>query len=401
MMPIFTDQMSHSVRPTGQPRHRVSGNSGLRLLLLLLAVLTTAPATSFAQFQKAIRSQGATDRKPQVYCPTIDLNGEPALQRHPVQGESETLVPPLVPPASTPITSPDESTTSPPDAVTLSPLEQMRQERQRKMEDLLRRLQMYQQKVRTGPSAERSAMTDTAESSAATDSVPVPPESDVPVAQSPVESNDVSPSPDSGTGSAPDSGSSDPSPPVLTDAGTELPASEPSDSVKPPADPTTEANDPRKRFSELMDSLTRDSSTQQATEEPPPQTGPGYLAATTVLDSPVDRLRLADNLFATGEVQLALTMYEAVTTKGLTVDDRHWLTYQKACCHRRLGLYGEAESVYRQLAGNSDAGDVSVLSRWWLERLEDRKQLEAQAEQIRNVLSTYREAQASDTTTPQ
>ena len=96
-----------------------------------------------------------------------------------------------------------------------------------------------------------------------------------------------------------------------------------------------------------------------------------------VVDGPIDRLALADSLFATNEIEFALQMYEQVDRQQVTPDDQQWIDYQLAGCHRRLGNIAEAEQRYRRLAGMTDGGWYTSQSRWWLDAITARKALEA------------------------
>ena len=137
--------------------------------------------------------------------------------------------------------------------------------------------------------------------------------------------------------------------------------------------------------------------TAEEEEEPPPPP----ITATTVLNSPVDRLKLADNLFAAGEHALALQMYEAIDHSKISSSDRVWLSYQQASCNRRMGKIAEAESIYRQIAGESDAEWLAETSRWWLDRLSDRKELDDELRQIQDVLDTFEKAKMDANNTTQ
>ncbi|MCR9198424.1 MAG: hypothetical protein NXI04_07275 [Planctomycetaceae bacterium] len=366
------------------------------LLYILTAWMAVGVGVSSvtAQFQKSIRSRPPA-KKDTVYCPTIDFGSAPKTTEHPAHSEAEVIVPPLVPPETiAPRSSVDKRSTQRPP----SELDQLHQRKQRSMDEILRQIQAIREQIRTGRVPGNSADSLPSETMAnvrpdSGDAVPLPQPGPAETAlQIPDE-------PDSADQTTPiDVSADDPS------AATESPVTDPSamaaaDVAAPDAAAPTD--DAARRFSDLMNALTKDDVPQTDTSTAAPKQKPGYLSATTVLDSPVDRLKLADNLFATGEIQLALTMYEAVRTKDLSAEDRYWHTYQQASCHRRLGMYGEAESIYRQLAGNSDSGNVSVLSRWWLERLEERKELEAQAAQIRTLIETYKQTQSNESTSSQ
>ena len=96
----------------------------------------------------------------------------------------------------------------------------------------------------------------------------------------------------------------------------------------------------------------------------------------TVVDGPIDRLGLANNLFAVGEYPLALEMYQQTDVKSLTSHQHFWVEYQTANCLRRLGKGAEASIRYRRLAEQPEAGWLSQQASWWVETLEKIRILE-------------------------
>lgn len=124
------------------------------------------------------------------------------------------------------------------------------------------------------------------------------------------------------------------------------------------------------------------------------QITPEFLAekfGTAVVDGPVDRIGLANNLFAINENVIALEMYQQVETKNLTPGEKYWIMLQKASCLRRLDRIPEAKEAYRRLAGEKDAGFLAKTARWWLDRIEDRVQLTTQLNQYEAVLESLQE----------
>ena len=95
-----------------------------------------------------------------------------------------------------------------------------------------------------------------------------------------------------------------------------------------------------------------------------------------VVDGPIDRLGLANNLFAVGEYPLALEMYEQTTGLQLSAQQQFWVEYQLANCLRRLGNPAEASNRYRKLASQPEAGWLSQQAHWWVETLESIRILE-------------------------
>jgi hypothetical protein len=114
-------------------------------------------------------------------------------------------------------------------------------------------------------------------------------------------------------------------------------------------------------------------------------------SAEAVTGTRINRLALADSLFATGQSDLALQAYSSIELSKLAAVDRYWIEYQIANCHRRLGDRTEAEQRYRKLAGLVDGGWCAAHARWWLDALATRTTLERDLGQIRLSLQTIEE----------
>jgi hypothetical protein len=108
----------------------------------------------------------------------------------------------------------------------------------------------------------------------------------------------------------------------------------------------------------------------------------------SVVEGPVDRLGLADSLFATDEVALALEMYSQLDAETYPPDTTLWIAFQIASCHRRLGAAGEAEKRYRQILAKHQSGWIPDLCRWWLAATQDRSRLAANSEKLSQILKT-------------
>lgn len=100
-----------------------------------------------------------------------------------------------------------------------------------------------------------------------------------------------------------------------------------------------------------------------------------------VVHGTIDRLGLANNLYAVGEYELALDMYEKIDMTELTAQQQIWTDYQMANCLRRMGRNGDASNRYRRIAEQPEAGWLSEQSRWWVEVLEQIRQLQNSLEE--------------------
>ncbi len=107
-----------------------------------------------------------------------------------------------------------------------------------------------------------------------------------------------------------------------------------------------------------------------------------------VVDGPVDRLGLADSLFATGEIVQALELYTQLDRNTLTPEQIRWIDYQQATCYRRLGQPQEAEKRYRDLISRDRSDWIDGLCRWWLTEIDDRCRLEANSAKLQSILDT-------------
>lgn len=100
-----------------------------------------------------------------------------------------------------------------------------------------------------------------------------------------------------------------------------------------------------------------------------------------VVHGTIDRLGLANNLYAVGEYELALDMYEKIDMTELTAQQQIWSDYQMANCLRRMGRNGDASNRYRRIAEQPEAGWLSDQSRWWVDVLEQIRQLQNSLEE--------------------
>ncbi len=119
----------------------------------------------------------------------------------------------------------------------------------------------------------------------------------------------------------------------------------------------------------------------------------------TAIDAPVDRLALADNLYAAGETTTALKVYSEIDPGTLSEDDRHWYEMQLAGCHRRLGDIEEAAKHYRLLVTVEKPAWMADMSRWWLLVLDRRESMTRQSAQLGVIIQQLKE-QVHDETRP-
>ena len=92
-------------------------------------------------------------------------------------------------------------------------------------------------------------------------------------------------------------------------------------------------------------------------------------ASSKSLTGTVDRLGLANNLYAQGDIKTARSIYEELARLPHEEFDRVWVNYQLASCYRLTGSMDKARKYYRHVA--SFKGDSYWPSRaiWWLDYL--------------------------------
>jgi hypothetical protein len=114
-----------------------------------------------------------------------------------------------------------------------------------------------------------------------------------------------------------------------------------------------------------------------STLRPPPST------PSTVTDAPVDPLALAQSLFRAGDYTAALNVYRKLDKEDQKPEDRIAILYMMACCLRKLGKMDEASVLYREAANSPGNDFLMENAQWYLRTLKDRRELEAQLEELR------------------
>lgn len=111
----------------------------------------------------------------------------------------------------------------------------------------------------------------------------------------------------------------------------------------------------------------------------------------TLVDGPVDRVALADNLYAMGAFPLAMEMYSRVEMEQLPAPQQFWVQFQFASCHRQLGDLPAAKKQLRILAGQEEAGWLGQSARWWLDLIDDRLEMEKELAETQRQLNARME----------
>ena len=135
--------------------------------------------------------------------------------------------------------------------------------------------------------------------------------------------------------------------------------------------------------------------TSQPTESfqptlPPPTSG--FPSGKRVLTETVNPLELGNSLFMTGNFKSAIKNYEQVLNNSKDRSEQAWLRLMIACSQRLLGNLDQAESLFREVTNQRDAGQfASAHARWNLKLIEKRRAANAELEQLQNQLKQLTE----------
>ncbi|HVJ86114.1 MAG TPA: hypothetical protein VM452_10750 [Caulifigura sp.] len=89
----------------------------------------------------------------------------------------------------------------------------------------------------------------------------------------------------------------------------------------------------------------------------------------------IDRVHVADNLFAAGEYMLANEIYEQVDRRSISSDESGWVEFQLANSARRLGRMDDAKKRYRRVVADPTLGWLQDMAKWRLDAIDEREQL--------------------------
>lgn len=139
------------------------------------------------------------------------------------------------------------------------------------------------------------------------------------------------------------------------------------------------------------------SGTSQPTESfqpslPPPTSG--FPSGKPVLTEPVNPLELGNSLFMTGNFNSAIKSYQRVLDNSKDRSERAWLRLMIACSQRLLGDLDQAESLFREVTNQRDAGQfASAHARWNLKLIEKRRAANAELKQLQDQLNQLTETE--------
>jgi hypothetical protein len=107
--------------------------------------------------------------------------------------------------------------------------------------------------------------------------------------------------------------------------------------------------------------------------------------------SAIDRVYVADNLFAAAEYLLANDIYLQVDRRAISGDESGWVEFQLANCSRRLGRLDDAKKRYRRVVSDPTLGWLQDMAKWRLDAIDEREQLVKEHARLDAAIKQYTE----------
>ncbi|HVJ67421.1 MAG TPA: hypothetical protein VM510_05520 [Caulifigura sp.] len=130
--------------------------------------------------------------------------------------------------------------------------------------------------------------------------------------------------------------------------------------------------------------------------KPEVKPAPGKLSANGLIKglpvAAIDRVHVADNLFAAGEYLLANEIYEQVDRRSVSSDESGWVEFQLANCSRRLGRLDDAKKRYRRVVADPTLGWLQDMAKWRLDAIDEREHLMKDHARLEAAIKQYSEA---------
>ena len=162
------------------------------------------------------------------------------------------------------------------------------------------------------------------------------------------------------------------------------PPSEPTPNNIAPNPPLPETDNETPPLAEAGDPA----DTTAPSSEPIASTAPGVILNPPLTEAPIDRMALADQLFASGDYSTALDVYREINVEQLEVAEGIWIQHQIASCFRRLGNSVEADKYYRDIAGNKTDEVLAQNAMWWLKTMQSYRDAKSRFDQTQEFIAS-------------
>jgi len=134
----------------------------------------------------------------------------------------------------------------------------------------------------------------------------------------------------------------------------------------------------------------------QPAPSPPTATESSKTAASSLIKglpvSALDRVYVADNLFAAAEFVLADEIYRQVDRRAISGNESGWVEFQLANCSRRLGRIDDAKKRYRRIVADPTLGWLQDMAKWRLDAIDEREQLVKEHARLDAAIRQHTEA---------
>ena len=111
----------------------------------------------------------------------------------------------------------------------------------------------------------------------------------------------------------------------------------------------------------------------------------------SLIESPVDELGLANNLFASENYDMAAKIYKRLSASDLSLADQSWVKYQLGLCYLKTGLFTESEKNLREVANLKSETVSTSMSKWWLDQMNRRKKIRSELQDIDSLLKGFKQ----------
>lgn len=118
----------------------------------------------------------------------------------------------------------------------------------------------------------------------------------------------------------------------------------------------------------------------------PKEEEPVKAPPTIVTDSAIDRVALADSLFASNRLDMALRMYLELAAEKHEPEEQIWIHFQIGSASRRLRKFDQSRKHYRIVAGQKSGGLYPKLARWWLDTIQRRLAYEEKQAELQSFI---------------
>jgi hypothetical protein len=118
------------------------------------------------------------------------------------------------------------------------------------------------------------------------------------------------------------------------------------------------------------------------------RSGASAVSSPPVVEGSIDRLALADSLYAVGDAAAAEELYRRLDPADYTAPQRTWVEYQLAGCAHRRGDGAASAAQYRAIVDRGAPEWLAALARWRLTHQDDCARLRANTVRLSELMQS-------------